>query len=82
MDDKTKSWATKLMKVPTDAKRVETIYQQAFIREPTPRELQRALHFNQELRSSLSGNDKERELKSWQALCRVVLASSEFVHVD
>ena len=82
MDDKTKSWATKLMKVPTDAKRVETIYQQAFIRDPTPRELQRALHFNQELRSSLSGNDKERELKSWQALCRVVLASSEFVHVD
>lgn len=82
MEDKTRSWAEKLMRLATDRERVESIYGQALLRAPSPREMERALAFTREIRPSLPGNEREQEMKSWQSFCRVVLASSEFVHVD
>ena len=82
MEDKTRSWAEKLMRMKADSDRVEAIYRQALLRSPSPKEMERALAHTREIRPSLIGNERERELKSWQSICRVVLASSEFVHVD
>ena len=82
MEDKTRSWAEKLVRLKTDTERVESIYRQALLRLPSQKEMERALAFTREIRPSLAGNEREREMKSWQSFCRVVLASSEFVHVD
>ncbi len=84
MEEKTLSWAKKLLARPgqTGPGRVEEIYRTALGRKPEPGELLRALWFVEQVRPGLSGDDKEKEAGSWQALCRVVLASSEFVHVD
>ena len=84
MEEKTLSWAKKLLARPgqTGSGRVEEIYRTALGRKPEPGELLRALRFVEQVRPGLSGDDKEKEAGSRQALCRVVLASSEFVHVD
>lgn len=82
MEDKTRSWAEKIVRLNTDPERIETIYRQALLRAPSLKEMERALAFTRDIRPSLNGNERERELKSWQSFCRVVLASSEFVHVD
>lgn len=82
MEDKTRSWAEKIMRLQADSERVESIYRQALLRAPSPKEMERALAFTRDIRPSLAGNERERELKSWQSFCRVILASSEFVHVD
>ena len=67
-----------------DATRVREVYRRAFLRSPTGAELDKVLAY---LKQSEDGADAkltahERRFRAWRGLCRVVLASNEFVFVE
>ena len=67
-----------------DATRVREVYRRAFSRAPTGAELDKVLAY---LKQSVDGDDTkltahERRFRAWRGLCRVVLASNEFVFVE
>jgi len=68
-----------------DAGRVRVAYERAYSRPPSDREVARALGFVRRCDEALVGEKldaKERRLRAWQSLCRVVLAANEFIYVE
>ena len=68
-----------------DADRVEQAYERAFGRLPTESETDRALSFIGLLEAALKDREsdpEERRLRSWQNLCRTLVASNEFIYVE
>jgi hypothetical protein len=68
-----------------DAGRVRRAYERAYSRLPSGAEAARALEFVRRCEETLGreGVDvKDRRLRAWQSLCRVVLAANEFIYVD
>ncbi len=68
-----------------DAGRVNVAYRRAYGRPPTTGETQRALQFVGGYESDLAARNiepAEARLRAWQALCRVILSSNEFIYVE
>lgn len=65
--------------------RVNRVYKIVLKRPASPMEISQALHYleayQREL-ESLELNQEEREMRTWQSLCRVLIASNEFLFVD
>jgi hypothetical protein len=87
IEDRTRQWAQRLLAETslTDEARIKTLYERAYSRAPKPEEVARAIAFVQRVEAAgveqkLSATDAK--LQAWQSLCRVVLASSEFVYVE
>ena len=64
-----------------DGARVRQLYQTALGRHPTDAERQLALQFVAAAKSEADIDDEQRERRAWAAMCQVVLASNEFVHI-
>jgi hypothetical protein len=74
-----------LAREPDDAGRVRVAYELAYGRPPGERETARALAFVRRCEEALAAeklDEKERRLRAWQGLCRVVLAANEFIYVE
>jgi hypothetical protein len=68
-----------------EAGRICEIYERAYSRPPTDREKARALDFVRHCEEALATEKidaTERRLRSWQSLCRVILAANEFIYVE
>ncbi len=67
-----------------DAGRLNLLYRRALGRSVTASESDRALGFIKQVQGALPAElpTAERWLRAWQSLCRVVLASNEFVYVE
>ena len=66
---------------PDDAGRVRLLYERAWSRPPTDAEVRRSLAFLDRYAAAVQPAAEGRS-KAWQALCRAVLAGSEFVYVE
>jgi hypothetical protein len=84
--EQTRHMATLLLAQPSsDADRVRLAYERALGRPPAEQETARMLAFLQrvetipEIRKLEVG---ERRLRAWQSVCRVLLASNEFLYVE
>jgi len=66
-----------LKQATTDEARVRFAFQQAFCREPSPLELEKALEV-----VKLTTVDLKTEDKAWASLCQALLATNEFRYVD
>src|SRR5207248_3318437 len=78
--EQTRRLAAGLLEQPNldDAARVRQAYEKAYGRPPTALETARALSFVQRCEKTLAEdkvNEKERRLRAWQSLCRVVLSA-------
>jgi hypothetical protein len=65
--------------------RTRLAYESAFGRPPSDNETARALDFIERYGAALRSKNAdayESRLRSWQALCRTILASSEFIYVE
>jgi mono/diheme cytochrome c family protein len=84
VEDHSRHWAAKLLaSTAEDAGRLQTMYVQAYSRPPSEPELTRGLEFVRRIEAKLSEQKQpDATLRAWQSLCRVVLASSEFVYVE
>jgi hypothetical protein len=68
-----------------DAARVGQAYQRTCSRPPTDAEVDRALGFVTTYQSALAGQNvdpAEARTRAWQALCRVIFSSNEFIYVE
>jgi hypothetical protein len=68
-----------------DDERVEEAYTRIFGREPVREEVKRSLAFVDRYRAALVDETQdadERRVRAWQGLCRMLIASNEFVFVD
>jgi mono/diheme cytochrome c family protein len=68
-----------------DAQRVHVAYECAYGRTPTSNETARALAFIKAYEEELANDEldsHERRERAWQAWCRVILASNEFIYVE
>jgi hypothetical protein len=86
VQEQTRGLASKLLvEHPDDSRaRVTELYQRALARDPTEAEIDRALRFVGEYaaHSEASSPAGDPTLAAWQALCRVIFASSEFIYVN
>lgn len=84
IEDRSRQWAESLLADASldDSARVRTIYERAYSRPPSERELDRALAFVVQVAQNPMLEASAAKVQAWQSLCRVVLASSEFVYVD
>jgi hypothetical protein len=75
-----------LLSQPGDDRRsVQAAYERAFVRPPTSSETDRALEFIQAYQDELAPDGLSpsvRRRRAWEAWCRVILASNEFVYVE
>jgi hypothetical protein len=63
--------------------RVMDLYASALGRPATEHEVTRSLRFVEEYQTAIADNQAaESEAQSWQALCRVILSSNEFLYVE
>ena len=68
-----------------DPGRVGLAYRRMFGRAPTPVESARALQFVRRIETTLAESvpdQAERAVRAWQSLCRVLIASNEFIYVE
>ena len=68
-----------------DALRVERAYLQVLGRPALPAETKRGLAFVERYEAALPDDVKaepERRIRAWQGLCRVLIASNEFIYVE
>jgi hypothetical protein len=68
-----------------DAARIEQAYRRALGRSPNAQEVERAATFLADYQADLASEKVEpgeARVRAWQALCRTILASNEFVYVD
>jgi hypothetical protein len=67
-----------------DAARVREAYRRAYGRGPTTVELEKVLAYlkKSEAASDSKATQDERLTRAWRGLCRVLLASNEFVFVE
>ncbi|MBI3469187.1 MAG: DUF1553 domain-containing protein, partial [Planctomycetes bacterium] len=87
MQDQTRQMADSLLVRPDldDRGRVRVAFERAFGRFPHENEFVRALEFVQGYEAALAKGTldaPERRTRSWQALCRTILASHEFIYVE
>ena len=87
VSEATRAMATRLLgnESFSDQERVVEAYASAYGRSPTSAETERALRFVNvytESWKSRGAQPDEARLKSWQALCRVVLSANEFLYVE
>ena len=79
-------FAQRLLSQPCcDESRVGEAYERAYSRLPNPQETARALKFIQRYEDELQANGVESQdprLDAWQAWCRVILTSNEFVYLQ
>jgi hypothetical protein len=84
--EQTKQLARRLLDQPlADVERVRQAYETAYGRLPSGHETTRALAFVQQVEDLLASHQsraQERRLLAWQSLCRVLLASNEFIYVE
>ena len=84
-DQSAEAFAKSILEVKgDDTGRVQEAYRRAFARTPTVAELDKVLTY---LKSSDDAADPnltaaERRIRTWRGLCRVLLASNEFVFVE
>ena len=65
------------------SKRIEAAYQLAYNRSPSSGEIADWRQFLRDYEQALSQTDaKARQRRIWQAVCRVLLSSNEFVYVE
>lgn len=64
----------------TDAARVESLYLHVLNRQAEKDEIEQALKYVSAFRQKFAG--EQAETKAWQSLCRVVMASNDFLYVD
>ena len=67
-----------------NAGRIRLLYRQTYGRPPTPKELDRADSFVDRFQRVTQTKDAEADkhrLRTWQALCQVVVAGNEFLYV-
>ena len=65
--------------------KVNLIYERTFSRPATAKETARALNYLNQYRQDLKSiemPDEEKEKRTWQSLCRILIASNEFLFVD
>ncbi len=65
-----------------DPGRVITAYVRLFGREPTPGEVTDGLAFVERYTTALPTTDPDRQVRSWQGLCRVLMASNETLYLN
>jgi len=68
-----------------DAARVELVYLRAYSRPPIEPEIRRALQFIAHYQADLAQQKVETDearVRAWQALCRVILSSNEFIYLE
>ena len=68
-----------------DAARIERAYLDAFGRPALPAETERDLAFIKRYAAALPDDVKEepeRRIRAWQGLCRVLIASNEFIYIE
>jgi mono/diheme cytochrome c family protein len=64
----------------TDATRVESLYLRVLNRQAEKDEVEQALKYVTAFKQKAA--DEKAETKAWQSLCRVVMASNDFLYVD
>ena len=57
-------------------------YVRLFGREPTPGEVTDGLAFVERYKAALPSTDTDRQVRSWQGLCRVLMASNETLYLN
>ncbi len=75
----TRQWADRLLRLQaehSDEERIRQLYREAFTRDPTPAELQAALHFLSEERAQ-----QRSEFELWSDLCHVLVNVKEFTFI-
>jgi mono/diheme cytochrome c family protein len=68
-----------------DSARIDNAYRRTLCRPATSAEIERALRFLADYQADLASDSvdaQESKVRAWQALCRTILASNEFVYVD
>lgn len=74
-------WARSLLADPalSDDARVTRVFERAYARPPTAREMERATMFLKSYSAALSAEDEAaRKQKAWQGLCHAIYESTEF----
>ena len=75
--------AERILQLPDQVARMQYLYQTALQRWPTPEEIARANSFREQYEKIVEALPAtDRDFAKWSALCRVVLASNEFLYVD
>ncbi len=86
MDEQSAAMASRLLSGEADdPERLRQAYQRALGRDPTAEESKRAEEFLARYETALADREDDpatRKEKAWQAVCRVLLSSSEFLYVD
>ncbi len=84
--DASQHFAKRLLSQPCcDESRIGDAYERAYSRLPNPQETARALKFIKRYEDELQANGVESQdprLDAWQAWCRVILTSNEFVYLQ
>ena len=65
-----------------DPGRVIAAYVRLFGREPTTGEVTDGLAFVERYKAALPSTDTDRQVRSWQGLCRVLMASNETLYLN
>ncbi|MDQ3012070.1 MAG: DUF1553 domain-containing protein, partial [Acidobacteriota bacterium] len=80
--DRSQKFAEQLLKdkTPSDTERVKATYLRILNRAATDDETANALGYVSGFKQKVAGD--AAELKAWQSLCRVLMASNEFIYVD
>lgn len=79
-----KVWAEKLVKSEPDSEqRIKRIYEQAFARPPSEKELQQAKEFlkTQAAEMKIKPDDIPRNVEVWKDLCHVIINVKEFIYI-
>ena len=63
-----------------DSARVESLYRRVLNRKAEPAEIEQALKYVSTFKQKSSGENADA--KAWQSLCRVLMASNDFLYVD
>ncbi|QDU09932.1 DUF1553 domain-containing protein [Gimesia aquarii] len=68
-----------------DSAKINRIYERTFSRPATAKEINQALNYISQYKQdlqSLKMSEEEKEQRTWQSLCRILIASNEFLFVN
>lgn len=79
-----KNLAKRILEVKGDeVRRLKGLYEWIYSRPPRVREVKAGLAFLKRMEAAYAGaGEREPGLRAWQSLCRVMLASNEFVYIN
>ena len=77
--ERARDLARRILESPDDSARIREAYLSTLNRVPSSDEVDRGLTYLAELGERF---DKFKEVDKWQSLCRVLMASNEFIYVD